>query len=591
MSDKNKNKTTRSPICAVMGHVDHGKSSILDYIRHTNIVSREAGAITQAIGASIVPMDTIEKLVKTSNPGFKKEQFSIPGLLFIDTPGHAAFTNLRKRGGNLADIAILVININEGLMPQTIEAIKILKEYKTPFVIAANKVDLIQGYRANNKKSVLANIAEDKAVQTYVDTKIYEIVGKIYELGFESERFDRVQDFSKQLAIVPTSAIKGDGLPELLMVVCGLAKKFLEESLQFDINSAAKGTILEVKEEQGIGTALDIIIYDGNIKVGDSVAIGTLDEPEVGKIRGLFQPMPHADMMDKKSKYKSIKQAFAATGVKVAGPNLDNAVAGMPIRVIRNESQEEIINSIKSEIEEVELESDDEGIILKADSLGSLEAASKMLREEGFKVRKAKVGEISRKDIADAESNLEKEPLNAVILGFNVKPFESDTIKVFTSNVVYSLIDDFKEWKVEEHKKMELSKLQDLNKPAKIEFLLNHSFRQSNPAIIGVEVISGKLKSGTDIMNKAGKIVGRVKQIQKDNKSVTIAEKGDQVAISVDGTTIGRQINEGDILYTDIIESEFIKYKQIKEFLEGHEKEVLKEIAEIKRENNPVWGV
>jgi translation initiation factor 5B len=583
----------RSPICAVMGHVDHGKSSILDFIRNSSIVSREAGAITQAIGASIVPITTITDLCKKTIPNFKSESFSLPGVLFIDTPGHAAFTNLRKRGGNLADIAILVVDINEGLMPQTIEAIKILKEYKTPFIIAANKVDLIQGYRSDSSQSVLVNISKDQQLSTTVETKLYELVGKLYQEGeLESERYDRVKDFTKQIAIVPTSALKGDGIAELLMTVAGLAQKFLEGNLHFDLEAPAKGTILEVKEEKGIGTALDIIIYDGNIKIGDTVIFGTMDEPGEGKIRGLFEPMPHSDTMDKKSKYKPVKQVFAATGVRASGPGMDNAVAGMPIRVVGKNSIQDIKDQIRNEVEEVIVENDEEGIVVKADSLGSLEALVRMLREEGFAVRKASVGEISRKDIADAETSHEKDRLNSCILGFNLKDFEStENVKIFTSKIIYSLIDNFKAWRIEELKKIEMEKLADINKPVKIEYLQNHTFRQNNPAIIGVEIIAGSLKSGSGLINKEGKQIGFVRQIQKDNKSVTIAEKSDQVAISVEGPTAGRQIHEGETYYSDINETEFIKFKKVKEFLEEHEKQVLKEIAEIKRENNPVWGV
>lgn len=583
----------RSPICAVMGHVDHGKSSILDFIRNSNIVMREAGAITQAIGASIVPMKTITTLCSSCIKSFDSSKFTLPGLLFIDTPGHAAFTNLRKRGGNLADIAILVVDINEGLMPQTLEAITILKQYKTPFIIAANKVDLIKGFRSNPKESILTTIQQNPEYNRSFDMKFYELLGKIYEQGFECERFDRIKDFTKQIAIVPTSAKLGDGIPELLMILSGVAQKFLEQNLHFDLSAPAKGTILEVKEEQGVGTSLDVIIYDGNIQVGDSVVVGTLGEPVEGKVRCLFEPAPHTDMMDKKSKYKSIKQVFAANGVKISGPGLDAAIAGMPFAVVKDEKQaEEVKQKMKEEIEEVVVENDYEGIIVKADSLGSLEAVVTMLRDEGISVRKAMVGEINRKDISDAESNFEKDPLQSVILGFNIKKKEStETVKIFTSNIIYSLIDEFKNWKEEKKKKMELEKLSSLNRPCKIEYLQNHTFRQSNPAIVGVEILGGQLKSGSQLMNKAGNVVGTVRQIQKDNKSVTLVEKGDQVAISIEGATCGRQINEGDIFYSSIIESEFLKFKKVKEFLDDHEKIVLKEIADIKREENPVWGI
>jgi translation initiation factor 5B len=583
----------RSPICSVMGHVDHGKSSILDYIRHTNIVAREAGAITQAIGASIVPADTLKKIIKGTLKNVTDDHFKLPGLLFIDTPGHAAFTNLRKRGGNLADIAILMVDIREGLMPQTIEAIQILKQYKTPFVIVANKIDLLQGYRSAPKTPVLSNVATfDSKFKLMFDTKIYELVGKMHEHGFNADRFDRIQDYTQQIAIIPASAMLGDGIPEVLMVLSGLAQKFLEKTLHFDLNAPAKGTILEVKDEQGIGTAVDAIIFDGKIRAGDSVVVGTMGEPITTKVRALFEPAPHAEMMDKKSKYKTVKEVVAATGVRIAGPGLDAAVAGMPIMVCTPETEKAIKAQIAADVNEVMVDNDEDGIIVKADSLGSLEAVVRLVREGGFAVRKATVGEIGRRDLADAESNIEENPLDAVVLGFNLKEFDGgDKVKVFISPVIYTLIENFKTWRIAQQKVLELKKLEHLNRPAKLEYLQNHTFRQSNPAIVGLEVLGGTLKSGSKLMNIQGKVVGTVKQIQKDNKSATQAEFKDQVAVSIEGATAGRQIEEGEIFYTAISSDEFRKFKEVKDILEGHEKSVLKEIADIMRENNPVWGV
>lgn len=581
----------RSPICSVMGHVDHGKSSLLDYIRKTNIVAREAGAITQAIGASIVPIETLREICGKCLKDLKREYFTVPGLLFIDTPGHAAFTNLRKRGGNLADIAILVININEGCKPQTIEAIKILKQYKTPFVIAANKVDLMQGFRSNPTQPIIQNVSQrDQRLITEFETKVYEIVGKLHDEGFESERFDRIQDYTKQIAIVPISALTGDGIPELLMIVAGLAQKFLEKALHFDINAPGKGTILEVKEEQGMGTSMDVIVYDGNIKTGDTIVVGTLGEPIVTKVRCLFEPAPHNEMMDKKTKYQAVKQVFAATGVKISGPDLDGAMAGMPI-LVANDNVEAAKESIVHDIDEVIFEGDEQGIVVKADSLGSLEALVRTLREAGFSIKKASVGEISKKDLADAEACLDGDPLDGAIIGFNLKPVEDEDIKVITSNVIYTLIDDFEAWRKLKHNQMELKKLDGLTKPAKFEYLQNHTFRQNNPAVIGVEVLAGKLSPGIDIMNRDGLVLGKMKQVQKDNKSVNNVKKGEQVAVSIEGVTTGRQIEEGDILYAALTENEFRKLKEAKEFLEGEDKALLKEIADIMRKQNPVWGV
>jgi translation initiation factor 5B len=580
----------RSPICTVMGHVDHGKSSLLDFIRNTNIVAREAGAITQAIGASVVPIDTIKVLCSKCVKDTKI--FTVPGLLFIDTPGHAAFTNLRKRGGNLADIAILVVDINEGLMPQTIEAIQILKQYKTPFVIAANKIDLINGYKSNPQDPVLGNIAKQSYdITQKIETKMYEIVGLVSEQGFNAERYDRLESYTKQIAIVPISAKTGEGIPELLMVVAGLAQKYLEQSLKFDVSSQAKGTILEVKEEQGIGISLDVIIYEGTIKVGDTIVVGTTNEPIVTKVRCLFEPAPQSEMRDKKSKFKPVKQVYAATGVKISGPNLEGAMSGMPIAVADDKNVEEIKARIKAEIEEVTFEGDEQGLCVKADSLGSLEALVKILKDEGFNIRKASVGEVNKKDISEAESNLENNPLDCVILGFNINTVEDKNVKVLTSNIIYSLIDQFKAWRIEKKNAIEMSKVDGVSKPVKLEFLKNHTFRQSNPAIIGVEVIAGTLKPGLTIMSRDGKPLATLKQVQKDGASVKSAEKGDKVAISLEGVTVGRQIQEGDLFYSALNESEFNKYKEVKDLIKGDEKALLKEIAEIMRRENPVWGV
>lgn len=579
----------RSPICTVMGHVDHGKSSVLDYIRKTNIVAKEAGAITQAIGASIVPIDTLRDICGKCLKDLKKEFFSIPGLLFIDTPGHAAFTNLRKRGGNLADIAILVVDLNEGIKPQTIEAMQILRQYKTPFVVAANKLDLVRGYRSKPNDPVIKNIeTHEQELITTIETKVYELVGALSEQGFNADRFDRVNDYTQQIAIVPISALKGDGVPELLMIVVGLAQKFLEKKLHFDLSAPAKGTILEVKEEQGIGTSLDVIIYDGTLKTGDTIVIGSSNEPIVSKIRCLFQPAIHAEMRDKKSKYTAVKEVFAATGVKISGPGLEGVQSGMPILAATPETLEEAKKNISAEIDEVVFDGDEEGLVVKADSLGSLEALVRLLKEEGFPVRAAHVGPISKKDVAEAEAN--KNKLHKILLGFNIPSVEDD-IPIITSPVIYTLIEEYKKWVTEQEIAILREKLEDVTKPVKLEYLQNHTFRQSNPAIVGIGVVSGTLKSGIQLMNADGVEIAMLRKMQKENKSVSEAQRGDQVAVALEGCTCGRQIEEGDIFYSQLTEQEFLKLKKVKEALTGEEKALLKEIAEIMRKKDPVWGV
>ena len=584
----------RSPLCVVVGHVDHGKSSILDKIRGTAIVKSEAGAITQAIGASIIPIDTIRKICGPLLDKLKMN-FSLPGLLFIDTPGHAAFTSLRKRGGNLADIAILVVDINEGFKPQTIEAIEILKSYKTPFIVAANKVDLVAGWKTKEGTLIQDISSQTYEVQQKLDTKLYELVAKFYELGFESERFDRLTDFTKQLAIIPCSAKTSEGLPELLSILSGLAQKFLEKNLEIDENKPGKGTVLEVKEDVGLGKTIDVIIYDGTIKKGDQIIIGTINDPVITKVKALFEPDPLAEMRDKKAKFSNVDFAVAATGVKISAPDLDNVVSGMPIKVVgKDDDVEKMKEEIKSEVDEILIETEKDGIIIKADTLGGLEALTNLLKEKKIKIKKAAIGNISRHELFEAESSFEKDPLQSVILGFNVELgkeiAENPKVKIITNNVIYRLIEDFEKWQKESAKNVDKLKLDALIRPVKIKLMPNHVFRQNNPAIVGTEILVGKIRTGMPLMKK-GKQITIIKSMKEDKDNVSSAVQGKQLAVAYDHITIGRQVFEGDILYSSIPEDHFRKLKELKDLLTKDEIEVLKEIAVIMREENPVWGV
>ena len=583
----------RSPIVSVLGHVDHGKSSILDSIRGTNIVRGEAGAITQAIGASIMPISMIRKKCGPIIDSLKMN-ITIPGLLFIDTPGHAAFTSLRKRGGNLADIAIVAIDINEGLKPQTIEAIEILRAFKTPFVIAANKVDLVQGFRKTSDLFSLSFKAQTEDIQTKIDTKMYELIGFLYEkFKISAERYDRVDDYTKQVAIIPCSAKEFIGLNELLMVITGLAQKFLEESLKLDISGPAKGIILEVKEDKGLGRSIDAIIYDGSLKAGDSIIIGTMSEPLIAKVRALLLPEALKDMRDKKSKFKVIKEIVAAIGVKISSPDLtDDVIAGMPIIGIRDQNIDELKLSLKKQVSEVAFETDKKGLIVKADTLGSLEALVKLLREQDILIRRASIGNITKKDISDAETSYESDPLHSVILGFNIRSEKStDKVNIIVKDIIYSLLDEYKLWEGKVKSELEAKELQTISRPAKIEVLQNCIFRQSGPCIAGIEVIEGHIKSGTFIMDKNGNRIDIIKSMQSENKSVNEAEKGRQVAASFPNIIASKKLVEGESYYSDISEQEFKKLKKLTKHLTKLEIEILKEILEIKRKQNPVWGV
>jgi translation initiation factor aIF-2/yIF-2 len=585
-------KNLRTPIVCVMGHVDHGKTSLLDKIRGTAVVNKEAGAITQHIGATEVPLSTIQTLCK----GMIGTNIAVPGLLFIDTPGHHAFTTLRSRGGALADLAVVVIDINEGFQPQTIEAIKILRQFKTPFVVAANKVDRIHGWTPHpNEPFGKTFNAQPDYVKTTIETKTYEIVGKLDEIGFSSDRYDRVRDFTRNVGIVPLSAKTGEGIPDLLMVLIGLAQRFLEESLKFHVTGPGVGTILEVKEEKGLGFTVDTIVYDGVVKVGDTVVIGGREKPFVTKIRALLKPKPNREIRVEE-RFDRVHKVTAASGVKILAPDLDKAMAGATLRVTDEENASAVMAEIEKELEQARIETDDTGVMVKADTLGSLEAIVNELKEAKIPVGRAEVGDISKRDLVNAQTV--QDPLYRVILGFNVATLpeakdylQTTDIKAFNSDVIYHLIDEFRKWETDQRAIAEKKKFAEIVRPGKIRYLPNCTFRQSKPAVIGVQVMGGFIKPGVTLIKADNSKVGVVKQIQERNENISIATVGKEVAISVEGPTAGRQINEGEIYYVDVPEghSKVLEF-QLKDTIKQDELETLTEFVAIKRKDNPFWG-
>ncbi len=589
----------RSPIIAVLGHVDHGKTSVLDFIRGTAVASKEAGLITQHIGATEVPLDTIKNICGNLLDTFKIK-FTIPGLLFIDTPGHEAFTNLRKRGGSIADLAVLVIDINQGIQPQTAEAINILKTFKVPFIIAANKIDILSGWKSVSKIAIQNIEKQSPETKKTFETKFYNLLAQLSEYGFDSDLYNRIDDYKQKIAIIPTSAKTGEGIPELLAMIAGLTQKFLGKRLVAELSKNAKGTILEIKEEKGMGTTADVIIYDGILKKNDTIIIGGIDEVIETKVRALLKPLPLVEIREKGAKFEKINEVAAATGVKILAPELDRTIAGSPFRSARNSKEiKEAKSQILEEIEEVLIETEEEGIIVKADTLGSLEAISNLFKEKGIKIKSANIGDINKKDISEAISSMAKDQLYGFVLGFNVninedisKIAKDSNVNVIIDQVIYKLIEKYEEALENKKKELELKSLEGLVWPAKIRIIPGYVFRQSNPAIFGVEVLSGKLTPKVEIMNSEGKNIGEIKTIEDSGEKLQELTSGHQAAISVPGLTLGRQAKEGDIIYVDMPEDSFKLMKTTaKKFLSKSDIELLKEIAEIKRKDNEIWGL
>jgi len=553
-------------------------TSILDKIRGTSVAQKEAGGITQKISFTSLTRETIEE-----RAGIVLEKFKIPleipGFLFIDTPGHAAFTNLRKRGGSLADLAVLVIDINEGLRPQTIETIQILKSNKTPFIIALNKIDNISGWQSG--KLILENLDKQvPRVRQDFDEKFYTIIGALDAHKINAELYMKISDFTKHIAIVPCSAKTGEGISEIIAMLAALSQRFLKEKIAVKEN--AKGVVLEIKKEKTINF-LESILYDGELKVNDEIAIAGFDNIIVTKIRSMQEALPLSNA------FRAVDSVHAATGIRMQVTTKEDVMSGMPFQVIHN-NLKEIESEFKQEISQ-SIQTDPEGIVVKADSLGSLEALLLLLKQKQIQVIKAGIGSITKKDVYMASSLPEQDK---IILGFNVGLEDEEnpdkSVKLLLNDVVYKLIEDLEKFRQEKQMELERQKLDELPNLCKIT-ILPYVFRNSNPAVFGIKVEGGKLKQDIEMINKNDEKIGRIKTIQEEKTNLPEAIKGKEVAISIPGVTFDRQLEKGETLYGNLYESQFRKFKDNKELLTQDEIKVLQEIAEIKRRKNLTWGV
>ncbi len=579
----------RQPIVTVCGHVDHGKTSILDYFRGSSLQEQEAGGITQKISFTFYPKSQIEKAFPLiAQSGIKLE---IPGFLFIDTPGHAAFTNLRKRGGSLADLAILVIDINEGIKPQTSEVIQILKANKTPFVIALNKIDNISSWRTNkdSKISLQKNIeSQSLNVKPIFDERYLTIVGSLSNYGFDADLFFNIQDFTKKIALVPCSARTGEGISELMMMLCGLSQKYLTERLK--LGEGAKGVVLEVKKEKS-NDYVEAILYDGELEKNDEIAVANIDgNPIITKVRAIEEIQPLS------SRFQSKEKVIAATGIRMQFSEKMDILPGMPFLSYSEKEKDKIKEIFKKELTET-IQTQSKGIIAKADSLGSLEALLVLLKQAGIPVLKAGIGSINKADFSSAKANLEIDELDAIILGFNVSINEDAhellktiPIKVLTDEVIYKLIENLVKFRNERRKEIEKRKLMELTSLCKLEILHQYVFRNTKPAIFGVKVLAGKLTSNVNLIDESENKIGRTKNIQADKQSVEEAGGGMEVAISIPGTNFERELGDKKFLYSDMGEKQFRDFKKNKDLLTQNEIKILSEIAEMKRKKNEEWG-
>ncbi|DAC13816.1 MAG TPA: translation initiation factor IF-2 [Candidatus Poseidoniales archaeon] len=587
----------RQPIVAVLGHVDHGKTSLLDHIRslgsqrQASVMDREAGGITQHIGATEVPSDLLNELC---GPLLGGKSFDSPGLLFIDTPGHHSFSTLRNRGGSLADIAILVVDLKEGLRPQTIESIRILKKAKTPFVVAGNKVDRIHGWKSEDGRPMaVAMRSQTKDAMGYFDQSFWNLVGGFGEHGFNLDRYDRIKDFTKEIALVPVSAKEGEGIQDLLAVVIGLAERYLAEQLT-DIDGAGEGTVLEMKEERGLGKTLDVILHRGSIAKGDEIVLVTSEGGVTTTVRGLFKPRGMAEMRDAGDRWNDTESASAASGLKLSAPDLDGVLAGTTLRVVRNAAEQKNALALASEESRLSIDLEEEGVCIKADTVGGLEALAMELKEIDVPIRSASIGKVGRRDIRGAEAS--SDPLHRLILGFSTSVLSdaqneidsSDSgLKVICSDIIYHILDERERWVESRTAELEEESREKIVYPGRILLLPDHTFRVSKPAVVGVRVLGGRIHIGQRLL-KDGSSVGQIKSIRSGEDSMKEAKQGDEVAVAIDGVVVGRQIEEEDVLLVDVPESHAKRLRKMS--LNAIESEILGELLEIHRRDDHFWG-
>ena len=560
----------RCPISCIMGHVDTGKTKLLDKIRHTSVQEGEAGGITQQIGATQFSRETLmtqTECLQSRDPF----DIKIPGLLVIDTPGHESFTNLRARGSSLCDIAILVIDLMHGLEQQTIESITMLKSKRAPFIVALNKIDRCYAWKTvPDRSSRLALEEQSESVRQEFNDKSQRIIGQLMELGLNSKLYWENDDLAHTVSLVPTSAVTGEGVPDLLRMLITLTQERLTQKLMF--MDVLQCTVLEVKVIDGLGHTVDVILVNGTLKEGDTIVVSTLEGPVETTIRGLLTPPPNREMRVK-SEYIHHKELTGAIGVKLVATDISRAVAGTSVLVKHPEDDiEDIKEEVQSDLTQVfkALSTENKGVMVHASTLGALEALLQFLRDEcepPIPVCHINIGPIHKKDVMRANIMNERgHPEFATILAFDVKIDQDATamaeelhVRVFKADIIYHLFDQFTAYmdKIIEGRRKAAEATAVY--PVVLKIMPQHIFNKKDPMVFGVEVTEGVLKMGTPLVIPANDFlfIGNVIGIENNRKEVSHSKKGSSVAVKITNPsnptmTYGRQFDHTNAIYSRI---------------------------------------
>ncbi|XP_067994761.1 eukaryotic translation initiation factor 5B isoform X2 [Melanerpes formicivorus] len=569
-AENSKNMNTeklRAPVICVLGHVDTGKTKILDKLRHTHVQDSEAGGITQQIGATNVPLEAINEQTKMVK-NFDRENIKIPGMLIIDTPGHESFSNLRNRGSSLCDIAILVVDIMHGLEPQTIESINLLKSKKCPFIVALNKIDRLYDWKKSPDTDVAVTLKKQKKnTKDEFEERAKAIIVEFAKQGLNAALFYENKDPRTFVSLVPTSAHTGDGMGSLIALLVELTQTMLTKRLAECQELRAQ--VMEVKALPGMGTTIDVILINGRLKEGDTIIVPGVEGPIVTQIRGLLLPPPMKELRVK-NQYEKHKEVVAAQGVKILGKDLEKTLAGLPLLVAYKEDEvpvlkDELIHELKQTLNAIKLE--EKGVYVQASTLGSLEALLEFLKTSEVPYSGINIGPVHKKDVMKASVMLEHDPQYAVILAFDVR-IERDAqemadslgVRIFSAEIIYHLFDAFTKYR-QDYKKQKQEEFKHIAVfPCKMKILPQFIFNSRDPIVMGVVVEAGQVKQGTPmcVPSKNFVDIGIVTSIEINHKPVEVAKKGQEVCVKIEPIPgespkmYGRHFEATDILVSKI---------------------------------------
>ncbi len=572
----------RSPICCIMGHVDTGKTKLLDNIRRTNVQDGEAGGITQQIGASFFPNETLTERMG-SLVEKKSLKVEVPGLMIIDTPGHESFSNLRSRGSSLCDIAILVIDIMHGLEPQTIESLHMLRSKKTPFVVALNKVDRLYGWQSVKDRPFVEGLElQDEQVQQEFESRAKAVLLALAEQGINAELYWRNKDFREYVSLCPTSAHTGEGVSDILMMLVQWSQKLLRDRIMF--SSEVQCTVLEIKNIEGLGTTADVILANGTLRRGDRIVMCGFGGPVVTRVRELLTPRPLREMRIK-TDYLHHQEVHAAQGIKICANHLEGVVAGsaccVPYADVPYDLEvlkEDVMGDLTKLAKAASEVNGGIGVYAMASTLGSLEALLEFLKTSKIPVSAVNIGPIHKKDVIKASIMLEHKPEYATILAFDVNLTKEGAdmakemnVKVFTAEIIYHLFDKFTAYMADVRKEQQAKAALVAVFPCVCEISSpDHVWCRGgggDPILVGMTVKEGVLKRGTPLCVERKGVrdektglqayldIGRVATLEKDRKPVDEAKQGQSVSVKIDAVTsiaYGRQFDHTYPLYSRV---------------------------------------